>query len=154
MEASQVFPSRNEDLLNQIIDEIVPRRQPPADKGVDRVGIGVYEFCRGLAILLQNSGHKCNIIVDTTTAFSGRKRTPTHCLNRCAYRGQIFLWSRTLESYSRSWTCLPIGMSGLGPKAPSMVGTAGCGAGRVVNPCLTPLGAADNLQIERLRPVA
>src|SRR5215471_20733154 len=44
-------------------------------------------------------------------------------------------------------------MSGLGPKAPSRVGTAGCLGRRAVNPSLTPLGAADNPQIECLRPV-
>src|SRR5215472_16386578 len=35
------------------------------------------------------------------------------------WRSNIFLSPRTAESYSRSWTCLLIGMSGTGRKPPS-----------------------------------
>src|SRR6516165_12778370 len=85
-EAVQVLPSRDEDLLNEIVDEIVPWRQPATDKRIDRIGIGVYEFRSGLAIPLQDSGYKCNVVVDTMTGLSGRERNatqirPTLCID-------------------------------------------------------------------------
>src|SRR5215472_5956718 len=76
-EAVQALPSRDEDFLNEIIDEIVPWRQTAADIRVDRIGIGVYEFRRGLAIPLQDGGYKCNIVVNAMTGLSGRERNAT-----------------------------------------------------------------------------
>src|SRR5215469_12886368 len=85
-ETVQVLPRSNEDFLNEILDEIEPRRQPLADECVDGIRVRIYEFRCGLAIPLQDGSYQCNIVVDGTSVLSGWQRNAarlasTHCLD-------------------------------------------------------------------------
>src|SRR5258708_5688500 len=60
-EAFEVLPCGDEYVLNQIVHQVLPGVQAPADKRVDRVGVRIDKLRCCLAVFLQYRGYKREI---------------------------------------------------------------------------------------------